>query len=287
MNLRDTARTSLKGLTAHKTRSLLTMLGIIIGIASVIMMMSLGKGAEGLILGQISSLGPDSLFVRPGGGNAGGGPPNLAQLTALRYSDYQAVAKLNSIRLSAPALLVSATVNYHDQNVSIDVTGTGAGYKDLNNLEVASGRFFDEADVGGAAQVIVLGSKVAADLFDGEDPLGKTVRVNRKNFTVVGVLPERGSQFFQDLDSAAYVPITAAQRELKGVDYINFIMLAAKGDVDFAMEDVRFLLRDRHKIDNPSGDTNKDDFLVLSQVQAAQTFGTVSTALTVDRKSVV
>src|SRR5262245_43011055 len=125
MNFRDTARTSFRGLTAHKTRSLLTMLGIIIGIASVIMMMSLGKGAEGLILGQISSLGPDSLFIRPGGGNAGGGPPNLAQLTALKYTDYQAVAKLNSIRLSAPALLVSANVNYHDQTVSVDVTGTG------------------------------------------------------------------------------------------------------------------------------------------------------------------
>ncbi len=281
MNIRDTARTALKGLTAHKTRSFLTMLGIIIGIASVIMMMSLGKGAEGLILGQISSLGPDSLFIRPGGGDANGGPPNLAQLTALKFKDYEAVAKLPSVRLAAPVLMVSATVSYQGQNTSPEVTGTGPQYQELNNLEVTDGRFFDQADMDSAAQVVVLGSKVAEDLFQGEDALGKMVRVNRKNFTVIGVLPERGSQFFQDLDHAAYVPITAAQRELKGVDYINFMSAAAKDDVDFTMDDIRQLLRTRHHIDNPSDDTKKDDFLVLSQVQAAATFGAVSTALTI------
>ncbi len=281
MNIKDTARTAFKGLAAHKTRSFLTMLGIIIGIASVIMMMSLGKGAEGLILGQISSLGPDALFIRPGGGDASGGPPNLAQMTALKYSDYIAVAKLPSVRLASPILMISATVSYQGQNSSPQITGTSPEYQDLNNLEVSSGRFFDQSDMDGATQVVVLGSKVADDLFEGDEPIGKTVRINRKNFTVIGVLPERGSQFFQDLDNAAYVPITAAQHELKGVDYINYMSAAAKENVDFTIEDIRFLLRDRHKIDNPKEDTKKDDFLVLSQVQAAATFGAVSTALTI------
>ncbi len=281
MNIRDTARTALKGLTAHKTRSFLTMLGIIIGIASVIMMMSLGKGAEGLILGQISSLGPDALFIRPGGGEASGGPPNLAQLNALKYKDYEAIVKLPSVRMAAPVLAVDATVSYLGQNTTPQVTGTSPQYQELNNIDVAEGRFLDQSDMDGASQVIVLGSKVADGLFAGEDPIGKTVRVNRKNFLVIGVLPARGSQFFQDLDDAAYVPITAAQHELKGVDHINFMSVAAKDSVDFTMEDIRFLLRDRHKIDNPSGDTKKDDFLVLSQVQAAATFGAVSTALTI------
>jgi putative ABC transport system permease protein len=281
MNIRDTARTALKGLTAHKSRSFLTMLGIIIGIASVIMMMSLGKGAEGLILGQINDLGPDSLFIRPGGGDESGGPPNLAQLTALKYSDYEAVAKLPSVRLAAPILMVSGTVSYQGQNSTLEVTGTTPSYQDLNALDVADGRFFDQADIDSAARVVVLGSKVATDLFDGENPLGKTIRINRKNFMVIGVLPERGSQFFQDLDKSAYVPISAARRELKGVDYVNFMSAAAVGNVDFTIEDIRFLLRDRHGIDNPTGETKKDDFLVLSQVQAAATFGAVSTALTI------
>ena len=281
MRMHETFKTALKGLTAHKTRSTLTMLGIIIGIMSVIMMMSLGKGAEGLILGQISSYGPDSLFIRPGGGDANGGPPSIGQLTALKYTDFVAIAKLSSVKFAAPILIVNATVSYQEQNTSVSATGTAPEYQELNSLTVAKGRFFDQADFDSAAKVAVVGSKVVQDLFGNEDPLGKLIRINRKTFYVIGVLPERGSQFFQDLDKNVYIPITAVQRELKGVDYVNFISASVTGKIDYTTDDIRFLLRDRHRIDNPTADTKKDDFLVLSQLQAAQTFGSVSTALTI------
>jgi putative ABC transport system permease protein len=281
MRISEQFGTALRGLTAHKSRSVLTMLGIVIGIMSVIMMLSLGKGAEGLILGQISKSGPDALFVRPGGGDQGGGPPNLAQLQALKNDDIRALQKLPSLKYAVPVLMVSGTVTYDSQNIQLDVTGTTPDYQPLNAFEVEDGRFFEQPEVDGAASVAVIGSKVATSLFDGDDPLDKTIRINKKPFTVIGVLPERGSAFFTDQDKVIYVPISTARRELHNVDYVNFVMASAIGDVNLAADDIRATLRERHRIDNPSGDTKKDDFLVLTQIQAAQTFGAVATALTI------
>jgi putative ABC transport system permease protein len=280
MRLKDTVKTSLRGLTSHKTRSVLTMLGIIIGIASVIMMMSLGKGAEGLILGQLSSFGPQTLFIRPGGGNPSGGPPNQSQQQALKYSDYQAIIKLPSVAEATPILMVSGTVSYQENSSVPQILATTPESFDLNNIDVAEGRLFDSTDVEGATRVVVLGYKVAQDLFNGSDALGKTISIKRQDFTVIGVLPYRGASLLSDLDNSVYLPITTAQRSLSGVNNVNYIMVKAKGDVDLAADDIRFLLRDRHKIDNPTADTRFDDFLVMTQVQALNTFGAVSTALT-------
>ncbi len=279
MHIGETTRTAFKGLAAHKTRSFLTMLGIIIGIASVIMMMSLGAGAQDLIVGQISSFGPDTLFVRGGGGDANG-PPNFAQLQAITYADYQAVQRLPSVKAAAPILQIDATVAYQGQTSVPTVYGTSPDYFDLNRTGLDAGRLFDKTDLDGAGNVIVIGHQLALDLFNGDDPIGKSVTVNRKTFVVIGTLPAHGASIFLDQDKAAYVPITTAKKELSGVNYVTFMMVQAKGDVDYAADDVRFLLRDRHKIDNPTGDTKKDDFLVRTQVQAAATLSTVTGALT-------
>jgi putative ABC transport system permease protein len=281
MRLQDSFFTAFRGLTSHKTRTVLTMLGIIIGITSVIMMMSLGKGAEGLILGQLNSFGPDSLFIRAGGGSQGGGPPNFGQLQALKYADWQAVSRLSSVTLSSPVLIVDAVLNYQNQSSTPQVTAVSEQYLSLNRVEPERGRDLDKSDIDGAAHVVILGHKVAEELFGDEDPIGKTINVKRKNFEVVGVMPQRGSGLFNDLDQSAFLPITTARKELTGGDHINFMMVRAVGDIDFTAQDIRLMLRDRHRIDNPTGDTKKDDFLVMTQVQAASTFGAVSGALTI------
>ncbi len=281
MRLHENFANAFRGLVSHKTRSFLTMLGIIIGISSVIMMMSLGKGAEGLILGQLDQLGPNALFIRSGGGSPNG-PPNFAQFQAIKYPDYEAVAKLPSVRLAAPIVMVDATLSYDGQNTVPQVYGTTSEYFELNHLDVGEGRFFDETDLESAANVVVLGYQVQKDLFgDDTDVVGRTINVKRKNFTVIGTMPYRGSSFIDDQDKSAFIPITTAMNEISGADYLNFMMVEAKDSPDFAAEDIRFLLRDRHQIDNPTGDETKDDFLVMTQAQAASTFGAVTGALTI------
>lgn len=281
MQYLESIQTSIKGLLAQKLRTLLTMLGIIIGIASVILMTSLGKGVEGLILNQLESFGPDAVFIEPGGGNQQGGPPNFSQLTALKYEDYQAIVKLPNVGDAAPIKYVDATMSRDGVNATPQIVATTAEYGDLNTLVVTRGRWFDVSDVEGALRSVVLGSSLADDLFGDDDPVGQTVTIKRKTFNVIGVLPKRGVQFFQDLDKAAYIPITTARRELQGEDHLTFIMVRVEGNPDYAAEDIRLLLRDRHDIDNPEGDSKKDDFRLVTQEQAAATFGQVSSALTI------
>lgn len=281
MQYLESIQTSIKGLLAQKLRTLLTMLGIIIGIASVILMTSLGKGVEGLILNQLESFGPDAVFIEPGGGNQQGAPPNFSQLTALKYEDYQAIVRLQNVGDAAPIKYVDATMSREGVNATPQIVATTAEYGDLNTLVVTRGRWFDVSDVEGALRSVVLGSSLADDLFGDDDPVGQTVTIKRKTFNVIGVLPKRGVQFFQDLDKSAYIPITTARRELQGEDHLTFIMVRVEGNPDYAAEDIRLLLRDRHNIDNPEGDSKKDDFRLVTQEQAAATFGQVSSALTI------
>ncbi len=280
MQYLETIHSSIKGLLAQKLRTLLTMLGIIIGIASVILMTSLGKGVEGLILNQLESFGHDAVFIEPGGGD-GAGPPNFAQLNALKYDDYEAIAKLDNVKVAAPIKYVDGAVSRAGVNVSPQIIATTVEYAALNTLDEVHGRWLDVSDVDGALRSVVLGSKTAEDLFGDDDPIGQTITIKRKSFNVIGVLPKRGVQFFQDMDKAVYMPITTSRRELQGEDHLTFIMARLTGNADYGAEDVRLLLRDRHDIDNPEGDKKKDDFQVTTQEQAASTFSAISSALTV------
>lgn len=280
MRYLETIHTSIKSLYGHKLRTLLTMLGIIIGIASVILMTSLGKGAEGLILNQLESFGHDAIFVEPGGEHSSG-PPNFGQLQALKYEDYKAIARMESVNVVAPIKYVDGIVSREGVNLSEQIVATTVEYAELNTFDVAQGRWFDESDVEGALRSVVLGYKIAEELFGDDDPVGQTITIKRKTFNVIGVLPKRGIQFFQDLDKSLYIPITTARRELQGEDHITFAMARVKGNPEYVAEDIRLLLRDRHDIDSPSGDTDKDDFMVTTQAQAASTFGAISSALTV------
>lgn len=270
---------SLNSLFENKSRSFLTMLGIIIGIGSVILMVSIGKGAERLILASIESFGNRSIFVQPGGGTQGG-PPSITAIDKVKYKDYLAMRNLDYLEDVAPILIYSTVASYQSQNQRVRVVGTNEYYAKAINSGVQEGRFLTLEDLTNSSRVVVIGETNASELFGDQDPIGKQIKINGLNFTVIGLMEKQGQRFFQDFDSRIIVPITTMRSSIFGVDYVFSILANAKGNVNEAIEDVRFFLRKRHAIYNPEDDPNKDDFKVISQVDGAQTFQQVADTMT-------
>ena len=263
----------------NKSRSLLTMLGIIIGIGSVILMISLGKGAEGLILASVESFGSRAIFIQPGGGDRGG-PPSITAIDKLKYTDYLALKDKNYLESVTPLLIYDAPVVYQDQNTSAQTVGTNPNYLEGVGVTLGKGRFLDESDISSSARVAVIGYKIADKFFGDQNPIGKSIKIKKRDFKVVGVMSEQGVKFFQDFDSRILIPITTMRSQIFGVDYVISILGNAKGDVNQTIADLRYVYRKRHNIDNPEGDPNKDDVKVVSQVDAVDTFKQVSLVLT-------
>lgn len=278
--INDLTRSAAKSLIENRSRSLLTVLGIVIGIAAVIIMLSIGQGAQGLILNQIADLGSDQIFVESGSADQSGGPPSPFTEQVLTLDDVDALRKQGNFTFVGSQLISSATVTSEEETLITPVYGVDEYQLEIFPADIADGRYFDETDVESYAKVAVLGYKLASDLFGDSNPIGKKVGVKNTTFRVIGVLDEQGSRFFQNLDGNIYIPVTTAQRDVFGVDYVSYIAARAKGDLEQAKEDARFILRDEHNIDNPEGDLSKDDFNVSSQEDAVQTIGVVGSALT-------
>ncbi len=275
MRLSYTLKTAIIGLKTNKARSFLTMLGIIIGITAVVSMMSLGAGAEDLIVGEIMAMGSNNIFIEPGAFD----PKKTSMMEAmveqlevktLKVSDAEAIEKLPGIEMTAPIAMGTSRVVHKDIDKKISFLGITPTLQKIESHHTVSGRDMAEDDVRGQARVALLGSKIKEDLFGDENPVGETIRIKRSNFKVIGVLEELGSQMFLNLDEYIYVPITTAQKLLLGTDHINTMIARAKSEevIDETIEDIRLLLRDRHNIYNPEGDLTKDDFRVMSQTEA-------------------
>lgn len=270
---------ALRSLFNNKSQALLTMMGIIIGIGSVILMVSVGKGAESLILASVQSFGNKSIFVQPGGG-ARGGPPSITAIDKLKYKDYLAMRNLDYLQDVTPNSIYQTVVTYGGQNERVRVIGTNESYTKAVNADVQEGRFITEDDLNNSNYVAVIGYANANELFGDQEAVGKNIKVNGKNFQVIGVMQKQGTRFFQDFDTRIMIPVTTMRSAINGVDYLTAIFANVKGDVPQAMNDLRFFLRKRHTIYNPTDDPTKDDFKVVSQVDAAATFEQVSSALT-------
>jgi putative ABC transport system permease protein len=277
---KDLVSTALTSLRRKASRSALTMLGIIIGIGAVILMLSIGRGAEGLILSQVAEFGSDIVYVEPGSGEMDqhASSQMLAPKT-LSLDDAEAIKKISGFTEVAPILFSEHIVEWQGSDKRAQVTGTTPENKLLFPAEVDYGRFITESDVDTNARIAVLGTQIKDDLFGDQDPIGQKIKIGSIKFEVVGVLEEQGTRFFQNLDAMAYVPVTTLQDDVLGVDYINFIAAKTTLPLDWAKEEIRFLLRDEHDIDNPEGDLSKDDFFVSTQEDAVAIIGTVSSVL--------
>ena len=283
MRLSYSLKTAIIGLKTNKGRSFLTMLGIIIGITAVVAMMSLGAGAENLIIGEIMSMGSNNIFIEPGSFD----PKKTSMMEAmveemeiktLKASDAEAIAKLPLIDKTAPVAMGTGRVLYRDIDKKVTFLGTTPSALGVYDLQILLGRPMTEGEIRSRARVVILGHQIYEDLFGDEEPVGKNIRIKRTNFQVIGVLEEKGKQMFFSLDEYIFVPVTTAQIFLTGTDHVNNIAATAVDEksIGEAIEDIRLLLRDRHNIYNPEGDLSKDDFRVMSQVEAANMMETIT-----------
>lgn len=278
MIVSDLFSTALRGVTGNVSRALLTMLGIVIGVGSVVLMSSVGQSMEGVILGQISSLGAKSMVIFPGN-EEGGASQVLSGYDALTFEDLEALKKLSTIESLAPVIFVKGDISYGREDSSAQVFGVDPNFFNNQDLSVTSGRLIDSFDNEAAAFVAMLGPDAKEDLFGDIDPLGKRVTIGDRSYTVVGVTKALGSQFFQNADDRIYVPFKTA-RDISGQKYLNYVTMLSTTTFDVAIDDVKALLRQRHKIKNPENDPEKDDFVVHSSAEANDILSGVSLGLT-------
>lgn len=265
-------------------RSALTMLGIVIGVGSVIIMMSLGRGAQNLIVGQVASMGSNNIYIEPGSPSGSMSQQAIDQMGKinLKVRDAEAIAKDLNVEMVSVMMYGNGIATYQGEDKKITFMGVDSQAMDISDLSIMSGRGINEDDVKGMTRVVVLGYKLSKDLFNEDDPIGQTIRIKKLNLKVIGILEEKGGQIFQTFDDYAYIPIITTQKLLMGVDYINAILVKAKSEkvIDQIVENARIILREQHGIYNPENDLSKDDFKVMSQVDAANMLTQITSVLT-------
>ena len=267
-------------LIANKMRSILTMLGIIIGVAAVIALVSIGNGVKQDIQNSISSLGSNLLMVMPGAPRTPGVRPSAGSMKSLKVSDYEAIAKLDGVKAASPMTNGSYVVIYQNKNWTTSVSGVSYNYLDVNNWSMKSGRFLSEKNVQNRERVAVVGKTVVKNLFGDEDPVGAEIRVKNIPFRIIGVLNSKGSGAMgNDQDDMVIIPYTTAMERVEGIDYLRMIYVVGKDEngIDRLQSDIENLLRVRHGIK----DTNLDDFNIQNMNSIMETMEETTGTLTV------
>lgn len=266
-------------LIANKMRSILTMLGIIIGVAAVIALVSIGNGVKQDIQNSISSLGSNLLMVMPGAPRTPGVRPSQGSMKSLKVSDYEAISKLDGVKAASPYTANSYVTIYQSKNWTTTVSGVSSNFQDVNNWTMAEGRFISSKNVENRERVAVVGQTVVKNLFAGEDPVGKEIRVKNIPFRVIGVLNSKGNGTMgNDQDDTIFIPYTTAMERVEGVDYLRMVYVVANDDngIDRLQSDIENLLRVRHSIK----DTNLDDFNIQNMKSIMETMEQTTGTLT-------
>lgn len=258
-------------LSHNKVRSVLTMLGIIIGVSAVIMIISVGAGAQSLIFNQVKSQGTNLVAIFPGSGEDDGPPVSVmgVVITTLKYDDIKALkdsARSPYVESYTGYVRGSASVTWQGNKEDTTYIGVSSGLLEVEGTKVDSGNFFTEEDEKTLQRVAVLGSDVKKNLFGDQEAIGQVIKIDKTTFKVVGVMTERGVSGFSNQDNQIYVPITTAQKLLLGINYVSYgrVKIGDESKIDHAMGDVEEILSDRHDI---SFDEPKD-FDVRSQKES-------------------
>jgi putative ABC transport system permease protein len=265
MDFMNTFRLALRALARNKMRSVLTMLGIIIGVGAVICVVSIGQGANYLVQQGIAAMGTNAVFIAAGSNRAGGVRQGYGGVKTLTVADMDAIIKeIPLIQQAAPSLSNNQQIVYGNQNWNTRVTGTTPNYFDIRTWPVQSGSVFSDEEVDLAANVCVLGTTVAKILFLDEDPIGKTMRIGNLPFRVDGVLASKGqSSVGQDQDDIIFAPYTTVQRKIQGITWLQTINASAVSQAASlaAVAPITSLLRERHRLRTGTD----DDFLIRTQ----------------------
>jgi len=284
MLFRDAFKTATRSLTHGKMRSALTMLGIVIGISSVIVLMSIGQSAQDLILNQVKSVGSNLIIVIPGAPSNGKFTSTASEqgivITSLQQRDIDALEREPSVDEAAPLVSGQAEVVYGNNNKTVSYQGVTANMFPVRNLTIGKGFAFSKSDVDSANHVAVIGPDLAKTLFGSSlNPIDKIIRLKDVSFRVVGVLEKGGTGMMGvDQGNAVIIPMSIAQKQLLGISYFSTVLVQANSnyDISFAESRVKFTLRQNHGITDP----NKDDFNIMTQADILSILGTITSTLT-------
>ena len=282
MNYANLIRIALRALANNKFRGFLTMLGIIIGVGSVISMLAIGQGSKRSIRDQISEMGSNMIMIHPGNGKFGGVRQSASSMQTLKLEDYEAIVRdVDLIDKCTPSVNSSGQVIYGANNAPTTIYGVNQDYLDIRKFSVGEGEMFTDHDIKTSAKVCIVGQTVVDNLFTkGEEPLGKTIRFNKTPFRIIGVLTPKGyNSMGQDQDDMIIAPYTTIQKRLLAITYIQGIFASAvtEDDSEEAIEEISAILRQNHKI--ATGD--EDDFHVRSQEELSSMMSTTTDLMTV------
>jgi len=277
MNLMNLFRIAIRALFRNKMRAFLTMLGIIIGVASVIAMLAIGEGSKRSITDEMSSMGSNMVMIMPNFQRRGGVSLGASSSMALKYSDVKAIRnEAVSISAVSPTVNANGQVIYGNQNTQTSIYGISEEYIDIRKLKIESGRIFSETETRSMAKVCILGQTVVENLFgEGADPVGTTIRIKNLPFEIIGILEDKGeSGMGQDQDDMILAPYTTVQRRLAAIDYINGIYCSAVSEErsEAAIAEVEEILRRTHKLK----ESDENDFRVMSQSELIETVSTIT-----------
>ncbi len=284
-------KVAINGLLSNKTRTGLTMLGVIIGISAVVIIMGAGDGLKGLILGQIEGFGTNIIeteikvpISKAGKGEAYSetqGGISLAMgviITTLTTDDMKDINDLDNIKTSYAGMMGQEQVSYSSELRKAMLYGVSSTYLDIDESEIDYGRFFDKYEEKSLSNVVVLGSEIKEELFGDSNPIGKNIKIRKRNFKVIGVMKERGSFSVLNFDDYIYVPLKTLQKRVLGINYVSY-MIHKVIDMDYAdqtADDIRGILRENHNISDPV----KDDFRVVTMDEMLDMLDTVTSVIT-------
>ena len=283
MKIRDIFSETFSALSSNKARSGLTMLGIIIGICSVIVLVGVGQGSTASITSRISSLGSNLIMVMPGSTNSSGVRSAMGNAQTLTSDDATAIAnEVSTISEIASVVNSRSQVVYKNTNTNTQIIGTEPNYTDIRSITIDTGVFITAQDVKSVSKVAVIGSTVRDDLFGEDiDPVGKTIKINKIQFKIVGLTQTKGSSSSDSTDDAIYIPLTTAQRYLTGKSSSSISSIYIKAldekNVESAKNDITNLLLSRHGI----SDSTNADFRVQTQADILSSVSSVSETLTI------
>ncbi len=283
MNYSNLLKIALRAIAANKLRSFLTMLGIIIGVASVIAMLAIGQGSKKSIQANIAEMGSNMIMIRPGQDKGpGGAQQDASDMQTLKLKDYETLKEQSKyLAAISPSVNASGQFINGNNNTPSTIYGIAPDYMEIRQQKIADGEMFTDEDIRSSAKVCVIGKTVADNLFtNGEDPIGKVIRYNKIPFRVVGVLESKGyNSFGMDQDDVVFAPYTTVMKRILSVTYLQGINASAitENMTDLAIEDVTNILRENHKLKG----SDEDNFTIRSQQEMAEMMNSTSDTMTI------
>lgn len=282
MNITNLTKIALMAMARNKMRTILTMLGIIIGVASVIAMLAIGQGSKKSIQDQISSMGTNMLIIRPSSDMRDGVRMDASSMQSLKIKDIESVKKLcPSVAAVSPQVGSGGQVIFGSKNWPTQIQGVSPDYMSIRKLSIKDGVMFTEQDISSASKVCVIGQTVIDNLFpNGESPIGKSIRFKKIPFKIIGILSEKGENTFgQDQDDIILAPYTTIQKRVMAITWVQTIFASATSETaaPAALKEISQVLRKNHELK----DSDDDDFEVRSQAELISTFSSVTSMLTI------